>query len=58
MFRYFEYTGNDYAADMRLFAEHPQSRAWSALMTLMMEPVDDAAPDEWWVDMEELIHTD
>src|SRR5262245_7855011 len=28
LFRYFEYTGDDYAADMRRFAEHPQSQAW------------------------------
>jgi len=58
LFRYFEYTGDDYTADMRRFADHPRSRAWSALMTAMMEPVADADADEWWVAMEELIHTD
>jgi L-rhamnose mutarotase len=58
LFRYFEYTGDDYAADMRRFAQHPQSQAWSALMTAMMEPVEGAAAGEWWVAMEELIHTD
>lgn len=58
LFRYFEYDGDDYEADMAKAAAHPKNQAWQTMMTTMMEPMEDAADGEWWVEMEEIVHTD
>lgn len=56
LFAYFEYTGNDFAADMAKMAADPKTREWWDLMEPMQEPVDTKAPGEWWADMEEVFH--
>jgi len=58
LFSYFEYTGDDFEADMKQVAPHPRGQEWQRIMNAMQQPVDSAGPDEWWVDMEEVFHMD
>lgn len=58
LFRYFEYTGDDYEADKAAAAAHPWNQAWWELMQPMQEPLESCAEGEWWADMEELVHTE
>ncbi|MDQ1692933.1 MAG: L-rhamnose mutarotase [Acidobacteriaceae bacterium] len=55
---YFEYTGEDYAADMRKMAADPATQRWWAIMEPMQEPVASAAAGEWWAPMAEVFHYD
>ena len=58
LFAYFEYIGDDYAADMAKMAADPQTRAWWTLTEPMQEPLETRAPDEWWTSMKEVFHTE
>lgn len=58
LFMYFEYTGTDYAADMRKMAADPETQRWWRLTDPCQEPLPDRAPGEWWADMEEVCHLD
>ena len=56
LFSHFEYSGSDFAADMRLMAADPATQRWWALMEPMQDPWPDRAPGEWWTRMEEVFH--
>ncbi len=56
LYAYFEYIGDDFAADMRRMAADPRTQEWWALMKPMQQPVPTRAPGEWWADMEEVFH--
>jgi L-rhamnose mutarotase len=58
LFSYFEYVGDDYAADMAKMAADPVTQAWWAIMKPMQDPLPTRAEGEWWADMEEVFHTD
>jgi len=58
LFSYFEYVGDDYAADMAKMAEDPVTREWWAHTDPCQEPVGSAADGEWWAPMQEVFHTD
>lgn len=58
LFGYFEYIGEDYAADMRRMAADPATQRWWAIMQPMQEPVASAAAGEWWAPMDEVFHHD
>ena len=58
LFSYFEYTGEDYDADMASVAADPETQRWWALMEPMQEKWSTAAPDEWWSTMTEVFHTE
>lgn len=58
LFAYFEYHGEDLAADMRRMAADPVTQQWWKVTDPMQEPVDTAAPGEWWVEAEEVFHVD
>jgi L-rhamnose mutarotase len=58
LFAYFEYLGQDFAADMAKMAADPKTQEWWAIMDPMQQPVDTCAPGDWWADMEEVFHTD
>ena len=58
LFSYFEYTGDDYEADMAKVAADPKTQEWWDLVKPFMEPLADKAADEWWSDMEEVYHLD
>ena len=58
LYAYFEYTGNDFAADMALMAADPATQKWWSVMEPMQMPLESRAKGEWWADMEEVFHTD
>jgi L-rhamnose mutarotase len=58
LFGYFEYHGNDFAADMAKMAADPTTQKWWAIMQPMQQPIETRAPSEWWAEMEEVFHTD
>ena len=58
LFAYFEYTGDDFDADMAKMAADPETQEWWALCKPMQEPVPDRAEGEWWAMMNEVFHTD
>lgn len=58
LFAYFEYTGDDFAADMAKMAADPVTQEWWAIMEPMQVPVENRAKGEWWANMEEVFHLD
>lgn len=58
LFSYYEYTGQDYEADMARMAEDPKTREWWALTDPCQEAVESAQAGEWWAPMEEVYHLD
>ncbi len=58
LFGYFEYHGEDYAADMAKMAADPATQRWWDLCNPCQEPLPTRAPGEWWAQMEEVFHTD
>ena len=58
LFAYFEYVGQDFAADMARMAADPKTQEWWSIMQPMQEPVETRAPGEWWAEMEEVFHTE
>lgn len=57
LFAYFEYIGDDYAADMKKMADDPKTREWWTYTDPMQEPVEDRNEGEWWATMKEVFHT-
>ena len=58
LFSYFEYAGDDYAADMEKMAADPKTQAWWKLTDPCQEPLETRQPGEWWASMEEFFHVD
>ena len=58
LFSYFEYHGDDFAADMQKMAADPATQAWWKLTDPCQEPLETCKPGEWWASMEEFFHTD
>jgi L-rhamnose mutarotase len=58
LFSYFEYVGDDFAADMALMASDPETQRWWDVCKPCQEPLATRADGEWWADMEEVFHTD
>ena len=58
LFSYFEYHGLDMASDSARMAADPKTQEWWKLTDPCQEPVESAAPGEWWAPMEELFHTE
>lgn len=58
LFAYFEYVGDDFAADMARMAADPKTQEWWAHTAPMQDPVADRQPGEWWATMREVFHTD
>ncbi|MBN1817575.1 MAG: L-rhamnose mutarotase [Sedimentisphaerales bacterium] len=56
LFSYFEYTGNDFAADMAKMAADEATQKWWDICMPCQEPLPDRADDQWWADMEEVFH--
>ena len=56
LFSYFEYTGQDYAADMAKMAGDPKTQQWWAYVGPMQEPLPTRKQGEWWAEMEEVFH--
>jgi L-fuconate dehydratase len=58
LFAYFEYVGEDFAADMARMAADPTTQAWWKLTDPLQEPLPDRTAGEWWSTMQEVFHTD
>jgi L-rhamnose mutarotase len=58
LFSYFEYVGDDFAADMARMAADPATQEWWSVCKPCQEPLRDAAAGEWWAGMEEVFHVD
>ena len=58
LFSYFEYVGQNYAADMAKMAADPTTQGWWAIMQPMQAPLETRATCEWWAEMEEVFHSD
>ena len=58
MFAYYEYIGEDFAADMAKMAADPHTQSWWDIVKPLMEPLQDRAQSEFWAGMKELYHLD
>jgi L-rhamnose mutarotase len=58
LFSYWEYSGENFEADMALMAEHEPTREWWSFTDPCQSPLASAAPDEKWASMEEVFHAD
>lgn len=58
LFSYFEYHGDDFAADMAKMAADKTTQEWWAVMMPMQAPLETRKEGEWWADMEEVFHVD
>lgn len=58
LFAYFEYAGDDYAADMARMAADPETQRWWAIMEPMQRPLAERAEGEWWHRLPEVFHAE
>ena len=58
LFSYYEYTGNDYAADMAKMAADPETQRWWTFCEPCQQPLESRAEGEWWATREEVFHLD
>ncbi|MEW6071379.1 MAG: L-rhamnose mutarotase [Planctomycetota bacterium] len=56
LFGYFEYTGDDFAADMARMAEDAETKRWWKETDPCQQPIPTAAPGEWWSPMKEVFY--
>lgn len=58
LFGYWEYHGDDFAADMARMAEDPTTREWWSHTDPCQSPLATRAEGEQWAMMEDVFHTD
>jgi L-rhamnose mutarotase len=58
LFSYFEYTGNDFEADMAKMAADPTTQKWWKETNPCQHAIPTHGPKDWWSRMEEVFHTD
>jgi L-rhamnose mutarotase len=58
LFSYFEYTGDNFKADMEKMAADPVTQKWWTLCEPMQVPLETRKKGEWWAYMEEVFHQD
>lgn len=58
LFSYFDYTGDDFAADMARMAADPATQRWWSVCVPCQNPLPDRGEGEWWASMEEVFHHD
>jgi L-rhamnose mutarotase len=58
LFAYFEYIGEDYAADMAKMAADSKTREWWTYTDPLQEPMPDREESEWWLTLPEIFHSD
>jgi len=58
LFGYYEYIGDDYAADMAKMAADPVTQEWWKHTDPCQEPLSTRKEGEWWATMEEVFHCD
>ena len=58
LFGYWEYTGADFDADMRILDGLAVSKKWLALTDPCQKRLESAREGEWWSTMPEIYHLD
>ena len=58
LFSYFEYTGEDFEADMAKMAADSTTQEWWAECIPCLIPLEDRKEGELWASMEEVFHQD
>lgn len=58
LFSYFEYTGDDFKADMAKMAADPTTKKWWTLCDPCQAPIPTRKEGEWWANMEEVFRCD
>ena len=58
LFSYFEYTGDDFKADMARMAADPTTQKWWDECEPCQQPVPTRKEGEWWHTIEEVFHMD
>jgi len=58
LFSYFEYHGQDFAADMESVAAAEITQQWWRETEPCQQPLATRKPGEWWAQMEEVFHVD
>ena len=58
LFSYFEYAGDDFAADMARIAAESETQRWWSECVPCLELLPDRTPNEIWSPMEEVFHLD
>lgn len=58
LFGYYEYTGDDYEADMAKMGADEMTQKWWDLCKPCQRPLDTRKDGEWWSAMEEFYHLD
>ncbi len=56
LFKYFEYTGDDFQADMEKLNSYEEHSRWLEFTAVCQQPVETAKENEWWAPMEEIFH--
>jgi len=56
LFGYYEYIGDDYAADMAKMAADSETQRWWSVCKPCQQPLETRMPGEWWAEMEEVFH--
>ncbi len=58
LFSYFEYTGDDFKADMAKMAADATTQKWWTFCEPCQMPIPTRKEGEWWAGMEEVFHCD
>ncbi len=58
LFAYFEYTGNDFEADMNKMSHDEETLKWWDVVKPLMDPLETRQDGEFWADMKEIFHLD
>ncbi|WP_422041264.1 L-rhamnose mutarotase [Roseibium sp.] len=58
LFGYWEYHGEDFAADAAKMAADPETQRWWDVCMPCQKPLDTRKDGEWWAMMEEVFHQD
>lgn len=58
LFSYFEYTGEDFQADMDKMADDPTTQKWWSFCKPCQQPLETRLEGEWWSSMDEVFHCD
>jgi L-rhamnose mutarotase len=58
LFSYYEYTGDNYEADMENMAADPVTQKWWEVCKPCQKPIEGRKEGEWWAEMEEYFHLD
>jgi L-rhamnose mutarotase len=56
LFSYFEYTGDDFKADMAKMAADPTTQKWWSFCEPCQSPIPTRKEGEWWANMDEVFH--